>query len=204
MKDRIEVQVSIFGCQRKLPPVWGDFRWQTKIETCRTPFFILAYPDKIDYCISGTQLMIHYIEIRHSVRLEPQAVTWVECPLHKLQNNLPMHPKMTICSLELFMKKPYQKIVSIVSMLGRVWNTVVIKHVYSINLPGQDWLLQICDSTKDPLHLVPPFCAICSTSRNLSWVPPPQVAEQPTHALQVDHGNQLKNDSQLWKIVTKR
>ena len=28
------VQVSSFGCRRKSPPTGGDFRWQTKCETC--------------------------------------------------------------------------------------------------------------------------------------------------------------------------
>ena len=57
---------------------------------------LLTYPCKIDYCISGTQLMSHYIEIRRTVRFVPQVLIWVECPLHKLQNNLTMHSKLTI------------------------------------------------------------------------------------------------------------
>ena len=57
------------------------------------------------------------------------------------------------------------------------------------NLPGQDWLLHIWDSTMwcDLLHWEPPCSAFCSTRRNLSWVPPPQVTEQSTHALHVDN-----------------
>ena len=75
----------------------------------------------------------------------------------------------------------------------------LIKCFSFITLPAQDWVLHICDSTKDPLHKAPPFCGTCSTSRDLCWVPPPQVAEQFTQSLQADNwqSTTVTNDNSL-------
>ena len=62
-------------------------------------------------------------------------------------------------------------------------------------LPGQPLVLQFCVSVSFPIQSVPLNKAGCVIVRFLSWVPPPHVTEQVSHAL---HTPQV----QLTELIT--
>ena len=138
---------------------------------CSTPSYICMieiriYLGKRYHC--RIVFLYHFLHNqRHHVEQQPLSCSSPECHRHSLPSIFPMcsiHPKY-----------------------NPLWTPKILQHTcsslhdWNLNLPGQGKSLQGCVPFSFPTQSAPP-CWAAALVLFLSWVPPPQLTEQVSHA----------------------